>query len=460
MAMLVVLIKKEIAGNVLSFRFVLTFALFLGLILVSLFILASDYQARMQGYEASKAAHREALARIEKIEGKDQQVRELLYNQGVYADRPPQPLEIFVHGLEAYLPAQVHTARFTARRIDEDFYQNAFFSLFATPDCGYLINIVVSLLALLFVFDAICGEKESGTLKLVLANSVPRDLVILSKWIGGYICLVAPFLASLVAGLAYLRLSGAVPLSGATLERLLWLVGVSLLYISLFFTLGLMISTMAHKASTALLVALFAWIGWLLVIPNLAPVIARLVSPVPTLQKINAEKAAVDQEMLLRMQRVSRTMLGYGRKAEEAREKIQQEGEARKRRLDKFYEDELRRQIDLSKTLSRLSPSASFRYAATELARTGLGLFAGFKRAYARFQEAFRQYADALEERRNKDQLTDDWLQDEEIPRLQILEARLGDTLDAIYVDLLLMGVYNVLFFMGAYAFFLRYDVT
>ena len=60
-----------------------------------------------------------------------------------------------------------------------------------------------------------------------------------------------------------------------------------------------------------------------MVIPNLAPVIGRLVAPVPTLQKINAEKEAADQETFLRMQRVSRTMLGYGKKAEQLREKIE-----------------------------------------------------------------------------------------------------------------------------------------
>ena len=158
-------------------------------------MLTSDYKLRLQAYETSRSAHRDAISKIIAIEGKNQQVDELINNQGVYADLKPQPLAIFVRGLEANLPTQVHTARFNSRKIDEDFYHNPFFALFATPDYGYIVNIVVSLLALLFVFDAICGEKERGTLKVLLANSVPRDLVILSKWIGGYLCLVLPFLA-------------------------------------------------------------------------------------------------------------------------------------------------------------------------------------------------------------------------------------------------------------------------
>lgn len=458
--MLLELIRKEITVNVLSLRFIVTFVLFFGLILISTFVLTSDYKVRLQAYETSRSAHRDALSKIKAIEDKNQQVNELIFNQGVYADLKPQLLAIFVRGLEGNLPTQVHTARSASRKIDEDFYHNPFFALFSTPDYGYIVNIVVSLLALLFVFDAICGEKERGTLKVMLSNAVPRDLIILSKWIGGYLCLVVPFLVALLAGIAYIQLSGTVSLDAQAIERLIWLIGVSLLYISLFFTIGLFISTLTHRAATALIISLFVWICAILVVPNLAPVIGRLVAPVPTLQKINAEKEAVDQETFLRMQRVSRTMLGYGKKAEQLREKIEQEGNDRKDKLDHFYEEELRTQISISQTLSRISPSASFRYATTELAGTGSGLFLHFKQAYKRFERNFDDYAEEIDDRRDNDQLNDNWLQVDEIPRLKAYAARLDDTLAAISIDLLLMGIYNVVFFMAAYALFLRYDVT
>ncbi|MBT4504559.1 MAG: ABC transporter permease [Gemmatimonadetes bacterium] len=465
--MLLDLIKKEIAVNVLSLRFIVIFVLFFGLILVSTFILTSDYQRRQQGYQSSRTAHRDALNKIESLEDNRKQVEELIYNQGVYTELQPQPLSIFVRGLEDDLPSQIHisrnlyTSRFGVRKIDEDFYQNPFFSLFTTPDYGYIVNIVASLLALLFVFDAICGEKERGTLKIKLSNAVPRDLVILSKWIGGYLCLILPFLVSLLAGITYVYLTGAVRLGGESLDRLLWLVAISLLYISVFFTLGLLISTLTHRSSTALIVSLFVWICSILVIPNLAPVIGRLVAPVPTLQKILAEKEAVDRETSLRLQRISRTMLEYGNEAERARERIEKEGETRKKKLDAFFQSELRRQIDISKTLSRISPSASFRYAATELAETGTGLFSRFNIGYKRFQERFEEYAEDIDDRLDDDQLGNDWLQVDELPGLEMSPSRIEDVIDSmITVDLLLMVIFNVIFFMAAYVFFLRYDVT
>ena len=41
-------------------------------------------------------------------------------------------------------------------------------------DWAFIIGYVLSLIALLFTFDAISGERERGTLRLMLANSIPR----------------------------------------------------------------------------------------------------------------------------------------------------------------------------------------------------------------------------------------------------------------------------------------------
>ncbi|MDE0964395.1 MAG: ABC transporter permease subunit [Candidatus Latescibacteria bacterium] len=462
--MLFALIRKEIINNVLSFRFMVTLVLFFGLILISIMFLTSDHQTRLRTHEASKSAHRDQILSFKGAEDQDEQFHEILFGGGgVYGDRAPQPLGIFVQGLDKNLPSQVNTSLTNSRKIDENFYRNPLFSLFATPDYGYIVNIVVSLLSLLFVFDTICGEKERGTLKLLLANSVPRDLVLLSKWIGGYLSLAIPFLVALLAGITYVYITGAIELEGETLDRLLWIVLVSMLYVSLFSALGMMISTLTHNASTALLVSLFVWISWILVIPNLAPVIAKITSPVPTTQKIQAEKGAVDRETEIRLQRVSRQMLSYGKKAEDMREKIEQEGGNRKKKLDQFYQDKLNAQIELSKNLSRISPSASFTYATTDLAHTGIGLFTSFKRGYNRFEDEFGTWANEWDDtyHDNDEKYPDEnWLQADTLPTFKMHHQRLDDAIEAALMDILLLLVFNVLFFMLSYLFFLRYDVT
>ena len=43
-------------------------------------------------------------------------------------------------------------------------------------DFLFVVSTVFSLLALLFTFDAVAGEREAGTLRVTLANALPRDV--------------------------------------------------------------------------------------------------------------------------------------------------------------------------------------------------------------------------------------------------------------------------------------------
>ena len=455
--MLFTLIRKEIVSNVLSLRFVVTLVLFFSLIQISVFTLVNQYEKDAQTYAAGAAAQRERLQALSKYEDFNRRFRDnILYDEGVFGSLIPQPLSVFVRGLVDRLPAQVNTSlRNEKQSIDENFYRNPLFGLFATPDFGYIVNIVVSLQVLLFVFDAISGEKERGTLKLILANSIPRDTVLLGKWIGGYISLATPFIIAMLGSVIVVFLSGAIQYTDDIQQRLMWIFAVSLLYVSLFFALGMLISTLTHRASTALIVALFVWVCWVLVIPNLAPVAARMISPLPSRNAIAGEKLAIAQEgkLLLR---------NYGKKGK--REQMEPKVWARVRHeqqlLDRFYESKLRTQTDLSKTLSRISPSSSFTYAVGELANTGIGLFDNFKKAQRRFRDEYRDWGEQWDKKYRSEKLAENWLESDPIPTLTMTVAGIDDSVEAVWVDVLLMLVFTVLFFMLSYVFFLRYDVT
>jgi hypothetical protein len=206
------------------------------------------------------------------------------------------------------------------------------------------------------------------------------------------------------------------------------------------------------------------WICWILVVPNLAPIASRLAAPVPGRQVIEAEKQAIDRESQLLMAGIGKRKVYGDQKEAEA---IQQDGERKKRKLEEFYQDKMSRQISYSKNLARLSPSASYLFAATRLAGTGPNLFDYFQKALDRFHqghEEFRQsmYSrDIMEWGETGPQVKDpDWFDPENLPRFDMYDENLGDSFDAALFDILLLAVFNVLFFMLSYTFFLRYDVT
>ena len=466
--MLFLLIKKEIIHNVLSFRFVVTYALLFLLVLSSMFLMTSDYRTRVKEYSAAVNKERGRLDELKKIEDPSELLQEF-QRTSFTGVREPRNLSILARGLDGDLPTQVQSSgwmRFLSS--EERLGKNMLFEIFQTPDFAYVINIVMSLLALLFVFDAVCGEKEQGTLKLLLSNSVPRDLVLASKWIGGYISVIVPFSVAVLGGFAYIYIVGALHAGGDGPTRFALIFVLSLLYISAFFTLGLMISTLTHRAATALLVSLLVWICWILVVPNMAPVAARLLAPVPGRQVIDAEKQAIEREAELLLDGIRKRKV-YGDQNES--ERIRQESERRKNKLEEFFRDKMESQIALSQNLARLSPSASFLFAATRLAGTGPILFQHFQKAQERFQKGHGElrnnlyrtlYESGRIERVNgRMQIKDkDWFRPDDLPRFRLFTENIGDSFNQALFDVLLLVVFNVLFFMLAFVFFLRYDIT
>jgi ABC-type transport system involved in multi-copper enzyme maturation permease subunit len=462
--MLLRLIRKELLNNILSFRFTVTYALLFVLVLVSVFLMGNEHRDRMAQYTKQEAGFRDRLEELASMTDSGEQFN-AVRQEDFAGVRRPATLAVLARGLEGSLPTRVSSEnRFIMRSSDDRLGRNILFEVFQAPDFAYVVNIVISLLALLFVFDSVCGEKERGTLKLLMSNSVPRDTVLLAKWIGGYLSIAAPFAVAVVAGYLYLSMSGAIELDGDDAIRFAAILGVSFLYISAFFSLGLMISTATHRAATALLMSLLVWIGWILVVPNLAPIVARLAAPVPPRQVIDAEQRAIEREAQSLQESIRKRKV-YG-DAEES-ERIQQESDQRQRKLETFYKDRMSSQVSLSQNLARLSPSASYLFAVTRLSGTGPALYAHFSAAVERFQEEHQEFERSAYNngsitftREGVQGVPDDWFDADAVPRLQVFHEGVSEALDGALFDILLLTVFNVLFFMLSYVFFLRYDVT
>ena len=457
--LLAIIVRKEILGHLLSLRFWVVFILFVGLTPTSLWILTRDYREARQLYQASRDLHWETLSSIQNIQSLREQA-DVIGDYGIYAGVPPQPLSLFVSGVKDILPYQVHACGNFTREIFKEDYQNPVFALFPTPDYGYLVNTIVSLMALLIVFGAISGEKERGTLRLMMTHAVPRHILLLGKWMGGYIALGAPFLMALFGGATLVYLTGVVSLSSDLVIRLVGITGVSLLYLALFFSFGLMISALTHRASTALLIVLFVWAGWNLVVPNLSPVIARVMAPAPSAPKLKSEKENIRWSVRAQNNRINRTPGLSSAQKQRLKDDFKTKAQRRKQALDQDYQNKTQRQTTVSQMFSRLSPSACFRYAVAELAGTGTGYVQKYREAAIRFKQDYTEFDSKIWSQLRDKTLSEVqiWLRRDKIPTLQIHSPSLDETLGAIYLDVFLLFAYTVVFFSGAWGAFLKYD--
>jgi len=69
----------------------------------------------------------------------------------------------------------------------EAFISNPAPILFPNVDFGFIVSVVVSIIAMLFTYDIIAGEKRAGTLSLIMANDIPRGQLLLGKRLGSYL---------------------------------------------------------------------------------------------------------------------------------------------------------------------------------------------------------------------------------------------------------------------------------
>ena len=254
------IIKKEFHSNIITARFIVGFIICLMLISASTYVAIRDYERRLNDYNVAVREHR------------DEVINARVYSEAKpRVDREPSRLSIFNQGMDRRL-ANTFDAELSAAPIVCDGKKhgsyNPFLGLFSSIDLTFVFQVVLSLLALLFAYNAISGERENGTLKLMMSNSVPRSSVLIGKYLSAMLSLFWPIAVSVIIALLMIMFSGKVLLTGGDFVRILLMLVVSLLYVSAFYLMGLLISTKTQRTATSLMVAMFVWVFLTLIYPN------------------------------------------------------------------------------------------------------------------------------------------------------------------------------------------------
>ena len=476
--MLRTLIQKEIMHHILSVRFVALLVMCLLLVPFTLFINYRSYHQNIVDYqEAVKLANIEETTVNPKMPLEPEiEVSKLILK--------PTPLSVFAKGLEDSLPSYLGMTRNGITQGSPTTFSSPLSELLGHLDFLFVVGTVFSLLALLFTFDAVAGEREVGTLRVTLANSLPRDIFLWSKLIGGYLVFVVPFLVSLLFGLLVLVWQGFPLGEPEIFPRVLSLMVVSLLYIAVFFAIGTVISTYLDSSKTALIVVFTVWVFAVLITPRVGFLAAKVIAPTRTSQSVYMEKkalrddfdAALEKEkMKIIMETPAEEMSAAGHVArviagdvlnqvdermkpleEEYRQKFQEQTD----KLDRDYKRETARQEQVGETLSRITPTSSLIYLATNLTQTG-------KRKMNNYYQAGERYYDML----NEDlfsKIVDHASMRMYNPETDIVKitqppplatTTLGETFRQSAVDVLLLCFFAVVLTTVAFLKFFRLDI-
>ncbi len=261
--MLLTLIRRELLDNLMTFRFAAAVFITLLLVVANTVVLLKDYEQRLTAYNT---ATQESYQRLREEKTYSYYIGKLV------AHRPPNPLSIFNLGLDKQVGNKINVYHgFVPTIWDAEKHRsdNPFLNLFTSIDIALVFQGILSLLALIFAYDALAGERERGTLRLVLTHPIRRGYILFAKYISAMLCLLVPLLISLLLSIVLLTTSTTIFLSTNDFLRLGGIVLTSLLYVSLFYLIGMWISAMTRRTSTALMLCMFVWGFLVLVYPNL-----------------------------------------------------------------------------------------------------------------------------------------------------------------------------------------------
>jgi ABC-type transport system involved in multi-copper enzyme maturation permease subunit len=358
----------------------------------------------------------------------------------------PTPLSIFTRGLEENLCRSYErglVGQINAGRKQQSV--NDVFRLFTAPDLLYIIKVILSLCAMLFSYDIISGEKETGTLRQSLSNSLKRPILIFGKWIGGFISFILPFFVAVLLGTIFVTLSHKVDMNAQDWVKLGLFLLSSVIYLTVFFSLGLFISCLTHRSSTSLVISLFVWTILVFLIPNLGNILARQFIRIPTAQQLELKRQQIRRRMRVELKRIPKTQPDSEKLLKVLELRTIKEGD----QLDEDYRNRFDRLVRLSQNITQFSPAPAFTFLATDIMGTGVA-------EERRLKRAAQNYKDNLLEL----YMDENWDEESKRPDFHYQRSSVKEVLGRGGLsNCLVLILLNILFFTGAYVAFLRYDV-
>ena len=398
----------------------------------------------------------------------------VLYKQAVW--RKPNPLTLCAEGFEKSLPDWFSFDPFSIDLPEVKSRSNFLLPHFVDIDWVFITSLILSFVALLLTYDSICGEREAGTLRLMLAGSIPRHKVLLGKYFGTMITLGIPLLLGLLANLIIVTSSNVSAFGVLDWLKAIPIVLLSFLYLSIFVLLGMFVSSRTARSTSSMVILLLAWVGLVIVIPSFGRIISNALHKLPSRGELNGEINRV-------LSQINSEDFGEGAGSwnshhdnPPAAAKYYNALTDAKNRIMEEHINQMIIQADTGRRLTCISPVVIYQRASETIVGTGMYRCVNLYQQVKRYQQSFKEYI------RNKDQEDPDslhllfqfpseWVARnwaaiskkpvdfDTVPKFKERDLALGQSLKLAIWDIGLLILFNLVFFTAAFVSFLRYDV-
>ena len=479
------IVTRELLDHLTSLRFALTTLILVALMVTNAIVHLQTHPGRVRKYsEKVNASQTELKSRT--------QLYELLQKGPGKLYKRPSSLTFIADGGDALLPDESVSGGFWrlygltylwsmgVPRLNMEALSNLRPTA-TVIDWVFIITYLLSFIPLLFTFDALSGERERGTLRLCLANSISRPALLVGKFFGSLIAVLIPFYFAILFNLAIISTGSWTQLGGADWGRVALIVLIASCYAGIFIAVGLIVSAMTRESRLSLVVLLLIWVTVVVFMPStLGTLSAKWMPAVQTHHQFQkARDAATDQihKAFLDKRQALRERRQVEETSQEAaasidtseleiqRELVNKDMETRER-FSHQYLTAQSAQVLHARQITRCSPAAIVQYALESMAGTGFNRHLQFLEYANLHVQQFRNFIVEMD-RGDPESLhiigipkgmSEKPVSPEAIP---IFEDKLTfqDTLNPAIVDILLLILLLSVFLSGAFLVFLRSEV-
>jgi ABC-2 type transport system permease protein len=186
---------------------------------------------------------------------------------------------IYISGLSS-----TYVALTNIREAASSLDKHVFLYLFTTggdvlPSFITFINFFIPIIGIIFGFDAINSERNSGNLSRVLSQPIYRDSLINGKFLAGVATLfiIISSIVIIISGIGLFAIG--VPPTSEEILRLFFFVIICVIYGGFWMGLSMLFSVIMEKPTASILTSISIWIFLMFFLPIIANAVANAIVP-------------------------------------------------------------------------------------------------------------------------------------------------------------------------------------
>ena len=469
--------KREIYDNLNSLRFALTTVLLLALMVTNAVKHLREHPKRVQTYRDAVTESSDRLTAH--ADGSLYKLAQ--YGPGNFYKKPSS-LHFCANGGESILPDTIKVGDppvFATDSENKVILQGVWSLSYpdanlqnknvgpnvSQVDWAFIIGSILSLIALWFTFDAFSGERERGTLRLMLANSIPRHTVLIGKFLGALLSISIPFALAVLVNLLLISTASTVHLTTEAWGRLGIIFALALLYTSLFVALGLLVSARVQQSAVSLMILLLMWVTLVVFMPSTLASIASSFSPATSFDEFWKQRNPIEEDLwdkydewLWSSKVDDKTLRGKSAFFTENAEREERRHEERlKYRSSQVYR---------ARAITSISPATLLQHLIEGFAGTGFERHLQFVENTQRYARQLREFV-ADTDRADpesphilgvREGMSKKFITSESVPRFEDT-LNLSRDFNTAAMELLLLTLFVLVLLSGAYLAFVRVEV-